>query len=89
MIHELLHIFLVTDNEVYWKTVREKYVHEEVVTQNHIILYSMSNQFYQYLWGNDPLDFRRDNLPLDYAKAVEIVKKVGYKRIIEEYRTWQ
>jgi hypothetical protein len=86
MIHELLHIFLSTDNEVYWKGVREKYAHEEIVTQNHVLLYATLNHIYQDIWQIDPIDFSRDNLPPGYARAIEIVKINGYKRIIEEYR---
>lgn len=86
MIHELLHIFLATDNTVYWQGVREKYANEEPVTQNHILLYAMLNQIYQDIWKTDPMDFSRDNLPLGYARAIELVKQKGYKELIEEYR---
>lgn len=87
MIHELLHIFLVTDNEAYWKSVQEKYTHEEPVTQNHILLYAMLNQIYQDIWQKDPIDFGRDNLPPGYARAIELVKEFGYKELISEYRS--
>jgi hypothetical protein len=86
MIHELLHIFLVTDNAVYRERVREKYANEEPVTQNHILLYAMLNQIYQDIWKTNPIDFGRDNLPPGYIRAIEIVKEQGYKKIIEEYR---
>lgn len=89
MIHELLHIFLATDNEVYWKGVREKYAHVELLTQNHILLYAMLNQIYQDILQTDPIDFDRDNLPSGYARAIEIVKENGYKRIIEDYKAMQ
>lgn len=85
MIHELLHIFLVTDNDSYWKSVREKYTNEEPVTQNHILLYAMLYQLYQELWQSEPVDFNRDNLPPGYARAIELVKETGYKEIITEY----
>jgi len=86
MIHELLHIFLVTDNAVYRERVQEKYANEEPVTQNHILLYAMLNQIYQDIWKTDPIDFGRNNLPPGYVRAIEIVKEQGYKKIIEEYR---
>lgn len=89
MIHELLHIFLATDNEVYWKEVQEKHVHEEPVTQNHILLYAMLNHIYQDIWHTEPIDFSRDNLPPGYARAIEIVKKQGYNKIIQEYKALQ
>lgn len=87
MIHELLHIFLVTDNEAYWKYVREQYAQEEIVTQNHILLYAMLQSIYQDIWQKDPIDFNRDNLPPGYMRAIEMVKQVGYKEIISEYKS--
>jgi len=86
MIHELLHIFLVTHNEVYWKHVREKYSQEEIVTQNHILLYAMLNQIYQDVWQRDPIDFGRDNLPPGYARAIQLVHEIGYIELIREYQ---
>ena len=85
MIHELLHIFLVTDNDEYWKFVREKYVDEQPVTQNHILLYAMLYQIYQDIWQSEPIDFGRDNLPPGYARAIELVKQIGHKELISEY----
>lgn len=87
MIHELLHIFLVTDNEVYWKRVREKFVDEESVTQNHLLLYAMFKQIYQDIWQKDPIDFSRNNLPPGYAQAIVLVKELGYKELISEYNS--
>ncbi len=88
MIHELLHIFLVTDNEMYWKHVREKYAHEEIVTQNHILLYAMLQSIYQDMWQKDPIDFNRDNLPPGYIRAIEMVKEVGHEERISEYKSF-
>ncbi|MCA9359487.1 hypothetical protein KC850_00420 [Candidatus Kaiserbacteria bacterium] len=85
MIHELLHIFLVTDNDSYWELVRKKYHNEELVTQNHILLYAMLYQLYQDIWNTEPMDFSRDNLPPGYARAIEMVKEIGYKELISEY----
>lgn len=85
MIHELLHIFLVTDNDSYWESVRKKYHNEEPVTQNHILLYAMLYQLYQDIWNTEPMDFSRDNLPLGYARAIEMVKEIGYEELISEY----
>lgn len=89
MIHELLHIFLSTDNIKYWGGVRKKYANEEIVTQNHILLYAMLNEIYQDAWQIDPIDFSRDNLPLGYARAIELVKEIGYKELIDEYKNLQ
>lgn len=85
MIHELLHIFLVTDNDSYWESVRRKYHNEKPVTQNHILLYAMLYQLYQDIWNTEPMDFSRDNLPPGYARAIEMVKELGYKELISEY----
>lgn len=85
MVHELLHIFLVTDNDKYWKFIREKYADEQPVTQNHILLYAMLYQLYRDIWQTEPIDFSRDNLPPGYARAIEMVKKIGYKELISEY----
>jgi hypothetical protein len=85
MIHELLHIFLATNNSEYWKLVQEKYSTEEPVTQNHILLYAMLYQIYQDIWQTEPIDFGRDNLPPGYARAIEIVRKTGYREIMNEY----
>lgn len=85
MIHELLHIFLVTDNDFYWKSVPEKYLSEEPVTQNHILLYAMLYQLYQDIWQTEPIDFYRNNLPSGYARSIELVKEIGHKEILSEY----
>lgn len=85
MIHELLHIYLVTNNDEYWKFVRERYGDEQPVTQNHILLYAILYQFYQDIWQSEPIDFSRDNLPSGFARAIEIVKEIGYKELISEY----
>jgi hypothetical protein len=86
-IHELLHIFLVTDSERYWNEVKIRYVDEEPVCRNHIILYAMLYEVYQSLFAKEPLDFTRDNLPLGYARAVQLVKEIGYKKLIAEYKS--
>jgi hypothetical protein len=86
MIHELLHIFQSTNNADYWKFVQEKYSAEEPVTQNHLLLYAMLQQIYQDIWQTEPIDFGRDNMPPGYARAISLVKEIGYKELIEEYK---
>lgn len=86
IIHELLHIFLVTNNKSYWNHVKEKYAEEESVTQNHILIYAMLYQLYQDIWQEEPLDFGRNNMPSGYARAIEIVREIGYIKLIEEYK---
>lgn len=89
VIHELLHIFLVTDNRRYWETVREKYSTEEMVCVNHIVLYAMMFVLYKEVFQKQPIDFCRENLPIGYARAIEIVNQTGADLIIKEYRQYQ
>lgn len=89
MIHELLHIFLVNDNQKYWDFVQQQFATEEIVCRNHILLYAMLFDIYQRLFGKEPIDFSRDNLPPGYARAVEIVREIGYKELINEYKNLQ
>lgn len=86
IIHELLHIFLTTNNQKYWEMNQEKYVNEEPRCRNHILLYAMLYQIYQDIWQTEPIDFGRDNLPPGYARAISLVKEIGYRELIEEYR---
>ncbi len=88
IIHELLHIFLVTNNEQYWESVKEKFLEEEPVCRNHILLYAMLYQIYQKLFNKEPIDFSRDNLPSGYARAIQIVREIGYEELIAEYQTF-
>jgi hypothetical protein len=46
----------------------------------------MLYQIYQDIWQTEPIDFGRDNLAPGYARAISLVKEVGYKELIEEYR---
>lgn len=87
VIHELLHIFLSTDNDYYWRHTEKEFSQEEPVTRNHILLYAMMYQIYQEVFNCEPLDFSRENLPLPYARAVHLVRELGYKELISEYRS--
>jgi len=84
LIHELLHIFVSTDNEGYQTFVNEKYSDEDISTQNHIIIYAMLYQLYELLFKQVPPDFSAEKPP-SYMRAIEIVKNTGAKEIIEEY----
>lgn len=86
VIHELLHMFLVTNNEQYWESLKAKFSEEEPVCRNHILLYAMLYEIYQKLFNKEPIDFGRDNLPLGYARAVQLVRETGYKELIAEYQ---
>lgn len=88
VIHELLHIFLITNNDAYWKFVFEKYSTEEPAAQNHLLLYAIMYQIYRETWQKEPLDFSRDNLPTGYARAITLVREVGYKELIAEYKLY-
>lgn len=85
MIHELLHIYLVENNETYWNFVRDKNSNEEPPVQNHFLLYSMLYKIYQDLWNKEPIDFGRNNMPPGYARAITMVKESGPDWYIDEY----
>ncbi|NQV93157.1 hypothetical protein HQ403_01520 [Candidatus Kaiserbacteria bacterium] len=87
VIHELLHIFVTENTFLYWTMIREKYSDEDVLTQNHIIIYAMLQEVYELLFEKLPPDFSQDGLPPGYMRAIELVKKIGHKNLIEEYHT--
>jgi hypothetical protein len=86
VIHELLHIFLVTDNDVYWEHALKQFADEEPVCRNHVLLYAMLYKIYKDLFNQEPIDFNRDNMPPGYARAIELVKEIGYQELIDEYK---
>jgi hypothetical protein len=45
----------------------------------------MLYQIYQDVWQTEPIDFARENLPPGYARAISLVKEIGYKVLIKEY----
>ena len=87
VIHELLHIFLVTNNDRYKEHLVQKFTDEEPLTQNHVFLYAILYELYHVIFKKEPIDFGRDNLPPGYARAVELVREIGYKELITEYRS--
>jgi hypothetical protein len=87
MIHELIHIYTATNNVRYFEHIKTAYAAEEPLCQNHILLYAILKQTYQDLFNNEPMDFSRDNLPSGYARAITLVKEIGYEAIIAEYRS--
>jgi RimJ/RimL family protein N-acetyltransferase len=88
IIHELLHIFLTTNNKKYWEAIQGKYSKEEPRCRNHILLYAMMYELYQTLFDTEPIDFGRNNLPAGYTRAIQIVREVGYKELIVEYQSF-
>ncbi|MCP5375407.1 MAG: hypothetical protein H6743_04865 [Rickettsiaceae bacterium] len=84
MIHELLHIFL-SKKKSYFSFLGNKYEAETKLTQNHIPIYAMLEKIYEEVFKSKPLDYSRNDIPVDYQKAVDIVKKEGYKNILEDY----
>lgn len=85
IIHELLHIFLTSNNDTYWKHVNEKYKEEDPACRNHILLYAMLYEIYEKIFNKEPIDFNRKDLPEGYARAVKIVKNESSKKLIREY----
>lgn len=88
IIHELLHIFITTNNKAYWGFVEEKYAEEEALCRNHILLYAMLFKIYKDLFNQEPIDFSRNDLPSGYARSIEIVKEIGYEELIAEYKSF-
>lgn len=88
LIHELLHIFITTDNRAYWGFVQEKYAEEEALCRNHIVLYAMLFKVYKELFNQEPIDFGREDLPPGYARAIQIVKEIGHEELIAEYKSF-
>jgi len=86
VMHELLHIFLVTDNARYWEYAKEKYKDEEPLVRNHVLLYAMLYEIYRKLFNTEPFDFSRTDLPEGYARAIELMKQEGHETLIAEYK---
>ena len=84
MIHEILHIF-VSGNRNYFDFIREKYSDESVLAQNHIIIYAFLEKIYIDLFNSKPIDYVKNDLPDGYNRAIQIVKEVGYEKLIDEY----
>jgi hypothetical protein len=87
LIHEPLHIFVTTNNKAYWTMVHKKYADEEVLTQNHIIIYAMLEEIHNEFFRQLPPEYSEADLPKGYARAIEIVKNTGYKELIAEYKS--
>lgn len=87
VIHELLHIFVTTQNKEYWEAVQKQYRNENPLCQNHIIVYAFLADICKKLFDATPLDFSHEELPPDYTKAINFVKEIGYEKLIEEYRS--
>lgn len=85
MIHELLHIFVSTDTQTYWNMIRKAYLDEDVITQNHIIVYAMLQEVCSIIFKKAPIDFSREDLPDGYIRAIKIVREKGYTHLIKEY----
>ena len=85
IIHELLHIYITTDNTQYWEYAVKQYADEAVVTRNHILLYAILYEIYQQCFGSEPADFNRDNMPSGYQRAIDIVRAEGHQTIIQTY----
>lgn len=89
--HELIHQIFTQDEskkaEKTWKYLRRKYKNESFVTRIHIPLHAMHWHIYKKLFSEERLkrDIYLSSRFPDYKKAWEIVKKEGYKKIIEEF----
>ena len=89
IIHELLHIYLTTDNVRYWEYAVQQYADEESATLHHVLLYAMLYEVFQRCFNIEPGDFRRNNLPPGYQRAIDIVRTEGHQSIIQTYVSLQ
>lgn len=84
MIHEILHIF-VAGSSKYFEMIRNKYSEEAVSTHNHIIIYAFLEKIYLDMFNSKPVDYSATDLPVEYSRAIEIVREQGYENLIQEY----
>jgi len=94
VIHEIIHRFVgdLENNgniEKYWKTIREEYKDETILTQNHIIVYAVLEIVLSELFGKDKLkDFINSENPKhpEYQRAVATVAKKGARNLVKQFR---
>lgn len=93
IIHEILHLF-VGDREAvpeainYWKMVREKWVDESILTQNHIIIYALLTVMLNDLIPDVDVKDLIHEEATNYHRALEIAREEGVDQIIEEFHSF-
>ncbi len=94
VIHEVIHRFIGDSEnnaniEKYWKTIREEYKEETILTQNHILVYAVLEIVLSGLFGKDRLkDFINSENPKhpEYQRAVIIVSEKSAENLIKQFR---
>ncbi len=94
VIHEVIHRFIGDSEnnaniEKYWKTIREEYKEETILTQNHILVYAVLEIVLSELFGKDRLkdfiNFENPKHP-EYQRAVIIVSEKSAENLIKQFR---
>lgn len=91
VIHEVVHRFVSnsennTNIEKYWETIREEYKNETILTQNHIIVYTVLEIILSELFGTERLkDFINPKHP-EYQRAIAIVAEKGVENLVKHFR---
>lgn len=92
--HELIHN-LFTQGQNFKKSkkaheyIEEKHNNESLTTKHHILVHAIHTHIYLKFFNEKRLerDIKWSNPYPDYKRAWEIVKREGYKNIIQEFRT--
>ncbi|HUW72101.1 MAG TPA: hypothetical protein VMV66_02875 [Candidatus Humimicrobiaceae bacterium] len=88
--HELIHnIFIQNEKETEkaWRFFEKKYKKESRITKNHIVLHAIHSHIYSKLYNEKRLkrNIKFTNRFPDYKKSWQIIQKVGYRNIIDEF----
>lgn len=91
MIHELTHIFAAGTKahegiRNYWNMVREKYISESVLVQNHLIVYAVLQTIVEELFGKELAERLIQAKDPDYIRSIELTNQLGREHIINEFR---
>ena len=90
VIHEVIHRYVGdTENnpgiEAYWETVRVQFKDEDVITQNHIIVYATLHTAIERLFGTGrTADIKPEKT--GYRRAADIVVEKGAQTFIKQFR---
>jgi len=90
LVHELIHtIFTGNDKNTKkaWRYIESKHKKESWTTKNHIVIHAIHSHIYFKFYGEKRLmrDIGSMSWNPDYKKAWDIVKKEGYKNIVNEF----
>jgi len=92
LIHEILHN-LIADNKQKIPVVKillEIFPHEEILVRNHVMIFAMMYEIYTNFFKTPELlkDIKgHDRNASAYLKAWEIVENLGYKQVLEKFKS--